>query len=735
LAGALALAGCQRDADGVASFALAADVHPSFTVESKHVGSDTSTGDLFGAAVAVDGVTFVVGAPANDGDGSGAGAAYVFVRDGATWLQEQRLAPTDPAADNSFGAAVAVDGDTAVVGAPGSAVSAGAAYVFTRVGSTWTQQTKLTAGVDAAAGDELGAAVAVDGDTVIVGSPMDDDNGIDSGAVYVFTRAGAVWGAPTKLTSITGIASQELGRALALQGDTAIIGAPGDPGAGIEAGAAYVFTREGGGWNEQNKLTASDGEAWDEFGAAVALDGGNVFVAAAGDDDAEEDAGAVYVFHGSGASWTQGDKLTASDAASYDGFGSSVDASGGVLIVGAWTDDDGGDSSGSAYGFWNVGGSWIEQGKLVAGDGTAQDRFGVAVAVTDMVMLAGAQAADDAGAVYSFLSDADLDGHPDDTDNCPQNSNVQQIDTDDDGFGNACDGDDDGDGVEDTVDNCPMIANGGQEDGDGDGVGDACDRDHDGDGIPDNADNCPSVANADQSNVDGDSDGDACDDDDDGDGVLDSGDNCPLVANADQSNLDLDDFGDVCDGDLDGDNDLNEADNCPSGSNPAQNDSDGDGVGDACDGDVDGDGVPDGFDNCDDIPNPSQSDVDGDGDGDACDDDADDDGTGNPADNCPLVYNPEQEDADGDDVGDACSDDMDGDGVRNILDNCPALPNEDQKDHDGDGVGDECDPRDSINDGCAIGHTSGRGMPAAPLCALLLLGLTAARRRRRSAAQ
>jgi len=732
LTGAVALAGCKSSADQTASLRRSVAIDPDFTVESKHIGADTMTGDELGIAVDVDGDTFVVGAPGNGSDGVGAGAAYVFVRDGAGWAFQQRLAPTDAAAGRGFGAAVALDGDTVVVGAPGSASNTGAAYVFVRVGTVWAQQDKLTAGADSALGDEFGAAVAVDGETALIGSPLDDDFGDASGSAYAFVRAGAVWSEQDKLTPFVGVASQELGRAVALYGETALLGAPGDAENGTNAGAAFVFTRVNGIWSERAKLTASDGEAWDELGLAVALDGGTSYIAARGDDDVDEDAGAVYVFNGSDALWGEGDKITASDGASYDAFGSSVDAVGEVLIVGASADDDAGDSSGGAYAFHRVGSSWIEQGKLVAGDGTAQDRFGVTVAVSAGVFLVGAHHADDAGAAYSYRSDADLDTFPDDADNCPPNSNIQQIDTDHDGFGNACDGDDDGDGIEDSIDNCPLVANDTQQDGDGDGIGNVCDFDTDGDGIPDNVDNCPSASNAEQSNVDGDDDGDACDVDDDGDGINDSSDNCDLVANADQSNMDLDEFGDVCDDDLDGDSDLNDADNCPYVENPAQNDSDADGVGDACDMDVDGDGVPDSVDNCDDTANPNQSDVDGDGAGDACDDDADDDGTGNPADNCPLVPNPEQEDADGDDIGDACSDDMDGDGIRNLLDNCPAVPNQEQGDSDGDGVGDDCDPRDSIGDGCSVGIGAGRGAPGTLLFVALFLGHAISRRRRRA---
>lgn len=192
--------------------------------------------------------------------------------------------------------------------------------------------------------------------------------------------------------------------------------------------------------------------------------------------------------------------------------------------------------------------------------------------------------------VAGQVADADNDGVLDGVDNCPAVANTDQIDTDRDGMGDACDTDDDNDGDLDGADNCPVVANADQLDTDGDGIGNACDDDDDGDGDADGADNCPLVANADQLDTDGDGLGNACDTDDDNDGVPDAG------PGPDGSG----------------------GDNCPLVSNPDQLDTDGDGLGNACDTDDDGDGVPDATDNCPLVPNPNQEDADGDGVGDAC---------------------------------------------------------------------------------------------------------------------
>ena len=179
-------------------------------------------------------------------------------------------------------------------------------------------------------------------------------------------------------------------------------------------------------------------------------------------------------------------------------------------------------------------------------------------------------------------NDADNDGIQDDDDNCPLVYNPGQLDTDNDGRGNACDWDDDNDGIGDLRDNCPLVPNPLQIDTDHDGRGNACDWDDDNDGVGDGTDNCPLIFNPGQRDTDGDGRGNVCDLDDDNDDVPDFRDNCPLVENTDQSDIDGDGIGDACD-DSDGDGTNDGIDNCPLISNEDQADSDGDGKGDVCD--------------------------------------------------------------------------------------------------------------------------------------------------------
>ena len=283
-----------------------------------------------------------------------------------------------------------------------------------------------------------------------------------------------------------------------------------------------------------------------------------------------------------------------------------------------------------------------------------------------------------------LLAEQHAIGQP--ADNCPDVANPSQLDTDSryvmDG-GDACDDDDDNDGVPDGADNCPTVSNLDQTDIDSDGVGNACDPDVDGDGVLNDDDGCPSLPDPSNTDTDGDGDGDVCDLDDDGDDVNDAQDNCPLAANPEQVNTDaMDDGGDACDDDDDEDGALDSADNCPLSANADQADLDQDGEGDLCDDDIDGDGVLN-----DDDPCPTSATLTN---ADACVD-TDADGIADRRDNCEDAPNPDQADLDGDALGDACDGDIDGDSINNGADNCPRAVNGTQEDQDGDGIGDACD--------------------------------------------
>jgi hypothetical protein len=220
--------------------------------------------------------------------------------------------------------------------------------VFVRSGTSWSQQAKL-APIGVTLYDFFGYAVAISGDTAVVGAIGDDDNGAESGSAYVFVRSGTSWPQQAKLMPTDGAADDHFGGTVAISGDTAVVGAPFDDDNASQSGSAYVFVRSGTSWSQQAKLTASDGAEDDFFGGAVAISEDTVVVGSASDDDNGSQSGSVYGFVRSGTSWPQQAKLTAADGAADDGFGYAVAISGNAAVVGAGGDDDNGSTSGSAY--------------------------------------------------------------------------------------------------------------------------------------------------------------------------------------------------------------------------------------------------------------------------------------------------------------------------------------------------------------------------------------------------
>ncbi|MCH8850645.1 MAG: FG-GAP repeat protein [Chloroflexi bacterium] len=273
----------------------------------KLLGSDTGDGNQFGHSVAVSGDTIIVGARNANPIGQGAGAAYIFQRDegGAdNWGEVKKLNTSDPAPALRFGTSVAIDGDTAVIGADLEATTSGAAYVFERdVGGAdnWGEVKKLKAS-DPQDSDQFGSSVAVSGDTVLAGARSEDAGGDDAGAAYVFQRdqgGDDNWGQVKKLTASDAQADDHLGISVALSGDTAVVGADNGDSGLADSGAVYVFQRNAGGadnWGQDKKLVASNAGQLDEFGGSVSISGGTALVGAPRQNGIDFDTGAAYVF-------------------------------------------------------------------------------------------------------------------------------------------------------------------------------------------------------------------------------------------------------------------------------------------------------------------------------------------------------------------------------------------------------------------------------------------------------
>lgn len=261
----------------------------------------------------------------------------------------------------------------------------------------YQQAAKLTA-TDAAPVDQFGHTVAVSGDTAIVGTPTDDDAGESSGSAYVFVRSGGSWTQQAKLTADDAAAGDIFGFSVSIADDTVAIGAPGNDDAGFQSGSAYVFVRSGESWTQQAKLTATDAAAVDFFGTSVSISADTAVVGAQYDDASSIDSGSAYVFVRSSGSWTQQARLIANDAEGSDYFGHSVAVSGDTAVIGAPYAEDTEAASGSAYVFVRSSASWTQQAQLTADNPATGDLFGKSVGVSGDTVVVGVPNDDDAGA-------------------------------------------------------------------------------------------------------------------------------------------------------------------------------------------------------------------------------------------------------------------------------------------------------------------------------------------------
>ena len=372
---------------------------PAKTPEARLAPNDAAIGARVGASVAVEKDLVVLGAPDDDEAGPFAGAVYVFARHGQTWQKQAKLLGRTTDGFRAFGEAVAVSRDVIVVGAPFDGGDAsGAVYVYARKGNRWIEQARLVPG-DSAPNQLFGDAVAVDGNTLVVGAFLDGQRAPNAGAVYVFTRTGNTWSQRAKLTASDASEYAFFGSALAIKGQTVVVGSP-------IAQTAYVFSGHKGNWTEQAILHAPDADVstYTAFGAAVALDGSTIAIGAPMDAPFAPKTGSVYTFKAKAGGWVQQSKLSASDAAGEDEFGTSVAVEGNRIAVGAPYHDS--SNNGALYLFTAQGTRWRETEIITGEPPTAF--LGSSVALTAKTLVGGAPAFVDytglqsAGAGYVF---------------------------------------------------------------------------------------------------------------------------------------------------------------------------------------------------------------------------------------------------------------------------------------------------------------------------------------------
>jgi hypothetical protein len=382
---------------------------------AKLLASDGTVNDYFGYSVGISGDTAIIGAYGDDDNGNNAGAAYIFRFDGSNWGQQAKLLASDGTDNDFFGGAVSIWGDTAVIGAIGdddNGNSAGAAYIFRFNNPNWVQEAKLLAS-DGAASDYFGISVGVWDDTVVIGAERDDDNGYNSGSAYIFRFNDPNWVEEDKLLASDGEAYDYFGNSVSIWGESAIVGAYYDDDNGNNSGSAYVFRFNDPNWNQEDKLLASDGAANDYFGNSVGIWNEAAVIGAYGDDSS---TGSAYIFRFDDPNWNQENKLFASDGAAGDYFGQSVGISDDKVVIGADYNDANEPDSGSAYVFRFNDPNWNQENKLFASDGTTGDYFGQSVGISGNRTIIGTYYDDDngnnSGSAYIFglsLYSGDLD--------------------------------------------------------------------------------------------------------------------------------------------------------------------------------------------------------------------------------------------------------------------------------------------------------------------------------------
>ncbi|MCD4819167.1 MAG: PKD domain-containing protein [Candidatus Cloacimonetes bacterium] len=371
------------------------------------LASDGIEYDEFGKSVSISGNYAVIGALANDENGSNSGSAYIFYHDNNNWYQQSKLMASDGANLDLFGKSVSISGNYAVIGASAdddNGSSSGSAYIFIRSDTIWTEQAKLTAS-DGALENNFGYSVSISGDYAVIGAMGNDENGTHSGAAYVFHRNGTIWSQQAKLMASDGSAHDTFGKSVAIFGDYCIISA----GSVDSNGFCYIFKRSGTGWAQQAKLVASDGTSQDLFGYSVSIFDNYAVIGTCGDDDNGSYSGSTYIFIRSDTTWTEQAKLTPSDGSTDNYFGYSVSIFGDYAVIGAYNDDDNGNCSGSVYIFNRSDDTWHQQTKLLASNGTAFERFGRSVSISGNLVIIGADGNNNngtnSGSAYVFQND------------------------------------------------------------------------------------------------------------------------------------------------------------------------------------------------------------------------------------------------------------------------------------------------------------------------------------------
>ncbi len=380
-------------------------------LEQKILASDGAAGDLFGRAVSLSGDWAAVGAVLDDDVEENAGSAYVFRFSGVSWEEKQKLAPPSLSAGAFFGVAVSVCEEDLYVGAHqyGGYPPIGRVFSYEYDGAAW-QDGAVFGASDSNSGQVFGSSVSASGDRLLAGAfqKYSIGGGDRAGAAYVFDRRCDECPRGQRIDSTTGENGDKFGDSLAIEGALLVVGASQEGRLNEGSAFVYAFDSPTERWKGSQKLKASDAEASDRFGAAVALDGNVAAIGTpSGGKQGAPVAGAAYVFRFDGMTWIEEQELNASDASNYAFFGTAVDIDGDVIVVGApYGDTVSGQDTGSAYILRFNGATWDEEAKLSANDAVTGALFGESVAVQGPWVVIGApgalEGAVKTGACYVF---------------------------------------------------------------------------------------------------------------------------------------------------------------------------------------------------------------------------------------------------------------------------------------------------------------------------------------------
>jgi hypothetical protein len=439
--------------------------------------SNLAISDHLGVSVSVSGDVAIVGANLHSNPGTNSGAAWISRWNGSSWSLVQKLQGSDTSAYDEFGLSVSIDGNVAVVAAPGKytgSINTGATYVFRYNGSSWVQEQKLPVGVNGMPYTSW-ASVSLSGDTIVIGNAKDNARGSYAGAAYVYRyhperAAGDRWIRESlkrngllepRLTALDAASVDYFGLSVATNGDWIVVGSYADGDRGSLSGSAYLFKRNDNGtpdsnddfWEQKQKLVPADGAAYDQFGYSVAIDANTVVIGANGDSNRGTAFGSAYVFGLVGSTWVQQAELFGSVSSSNGMFGNTVAVAGDSIVVGAPRETPFWTHGGAAYVFRKVGPTWIENQdfRLEDPDAYGNNSFGYSVAAFGDWALVGAINALGVGTANTFdggclvpapgcTSSADCDdGNACTTDSCVnetcQNANHSNACADD---GNPC---------------------------------------------------------------------------------------------------------------------------------------------------------------------------------------------------------------------------------------------------------------------------------------------------------